>query len=96
VEPEHLVGGDPFDQAVELNQRIAMLNQAVDQRIITQDEANTFSIVHEFFDTYTMEKSISGFATSGGRADALPQVLDALVSAGKISLRQSDTYKGYP
>jgi hypothetical protein len=88
------LGGDPFDQAGEVVQRIEMLTQAVNQGIITQNEANAFSLVNEIMDDFTQVNSFIQYKSSGDKGDVLPQILDALVSAGKISIEQRTAFHG--
>jgi mono/diheme cytochrome c family protein len=92
VQPGSQMGGIPFDQASELAQRNQMLNQAVEDNVIMQNEADAFDLIHKAIDEFTQVEGISGVETSGGRADALPQILDSLVAAGKITIGQKDTF----
>lgn len=92
VQPEDLMGGDPFDPVNELVQRVEMLELGVEQGVITQVEADIFDLVHKAMDQLTVREEIKGFDTLTNRADALPQILDALVIAGDISPEQSDVF----
>lgn len=89
IQQEPKVGGSPFDQEVELAKRAEMLATASRDGILTQEDADTFDLVHTAIDDF----SRSGFEISMGsnseRADALTQILDTLVEDGTIAENQA-------
>ena len=91
VEPGQHMGGVPFDPAQEEAQRAEMLAQAVESSVISDAEADMFDRVHSKMDEYLTSESASGMET-GSRADALPQILQAMVGADLISQDQADTF----
>ena len=68
-----------------------MLSQAVEQGIISQAEADNFDSVHTKMDTFLNTQGVSGLDTSP-RADALPQIMVAMVSAAEINQSQADSF----
>jgi len=91
VQPGEHMGGVPFDPSQEQAHREEMLTQAVEQGVISQTEADLFDQVHRLMDKYLAAESVSGMIT-GPRADALPQILDAMVAMDLIILDQADTF----
>lgn len=91
VQPGQYMGGNPFDTEEEQAQRAEMLREAVDQDVITEAEADLFDQVHSSMDAYLSQESVSGMGT-GSRADALPQILEAMVAAELINRDQADTF----
>ena len=63
----------------------------VEQGVIHQDEADVFNHVHTAIDEYLSKASVSGMG-SGPRADALPQILEAMLKADLIDQDQADTF----
>ena len=91
VQPGQHMGGSPYDPELELAQRAEMLNDAVDQEVITQAEADLFDQVHNALDEYLSQESVSGMGM-GSRADALPQILAAMVAKELVNQDQADTF----
>ena len=84
-------GGQPFDPADEQAQRSTMLAQAVVQGVISQAEADIFDAVHTTMDEFLRTESVSGMGT-GFRADALPQIVSAIVAENLVTQEQADTF----
>lgn len=91
VQPGQHMGGQPFDSTLEEANRVEMLTQAVDQGVITQAEADVFDRVHTAVDEYLVEEGVTGMDT-GPRADALPQILTAMVAGKLVTQEQADTF----
>jgi mono/diheme cytochrome c family protein len=91
VQPGEHMGGQPFDPTAEDAQRAEMLAQAIEQEVITPAEADVFALVHSAMDEYLVVEGISGVDT-GQRADALPQILIAMVAGEKVTQSQADTF----
>lgn len=91
VQPGEHMGGRPFDPAQEQARRAEMLSGAVEQEIITQAEADLFDRMHNIMDEYLSQGIHSGMGASS-RADALPQILEAMVAAALISQDQSNSF----
>ncbi len=91
VQPGQHMGGQPFDSSLEEANRVEMLTQAVNQGVITQAEADVFDSVHANMDNYLVMEGVTGMDT-GPRADALPQILTAMVAGKLVSQEQSDTF----
>jgi mono/diheme cytochrome c family protein len=94
VMPMEHMGGAAFDPEAELEQRTAMLADAVEQDVITQAEADTFAEVHAGVDDHMAEMGDqqNGGHDMGGMDDMLPIMLSELVGGGKITQAQADTF----
>ena len=74
--------------AGEATQRAAMLTQAVEQGVITQDEAQMFEMVHTAIDAVMLDNiSVNGQLT-GNAADAIADLL----ASGAITQAQEDAF----
>ena len=89
VTPQKGMGGAAFDPAVELEKRNEMLANAVEQGIITQAEADDFTLVHTGIDDHMAE---TGDHNMGGMDDMQATILSALVAEGKITQAQADSF----
>ena len=90
IAPDQFVGGDVFSQEAELEARIEMITQAVDQGIITEDEGDTFVNVHLEMDILLAEESSAVF--TGNADDVQIANLNRLVESGVITQAQADTF----
>ena len=88
VTPEHRMGGATFDPAAELEQRSEMLAQAVEQGVVTQEEADAFNEVHGAMD----ERMGDEKPASGTMDEREASMVGELVTAGKISQEQADIF----
>ena len=86
VEPQHNLGGAEFDPAVEQQNRLEMLAEAMKADLIEQVEADTFDIVHTKLDSLMAE---TGLRMQGNN---LPALLAILVERTAISQEQADTF----
>ena len=90
VTPGEHLGGAAYDPDAELVQRAEMLANAVAQEIITQAEADTFSLVHIEIDAHVADM---GDQRMGGMDAILNSMLAALVNEGKISQEQAYSFQ---
>jgi mono/diheme cytochrome c family protein len=90
VTPRRGMGGAAFDPLAETQQRAETLRQAVEQKVITQDEATTFEAVHSALDTYLAANP--GARGAGNGVNRQARMLAALVQAGTITQAQADTF----
>jgi mono/diheme cytochrome c family protein len=91
VMPGGHMGEAALDPEAEQAQRTKMLNGAIVQGVITQAEADTFTLVHAGIDEHMGEM---GDHDMGGMDDMLPTMLSVLVGEGKITQAQADTFVG--
>jgi mono/diheme cytochrome c family protein len=91
VQPGQHMGGSPFDPAQEQAQRTEMLAQAVAQGVIDQAEADTFDEVHTAIDKFLIAQGTRGMDT-GPRADALPQILEMMLSEDLLNQDQVEIF----
>ena len=86
VQPRHNMGGAAFDPAVEQQNRLEMLAEAMKADLIEQAEADTFDIVHTELDSLMAE---TGLRMQGNN---LPALLTILVERAEVSQAQADTF----
>lgn len=91
VQPGENMGGMPFDPQQEQAQRTEMLVLAVEEGVITQVEADVFDRVHTAIDEFLVGEGASGMNT-GPRADALPQILDAMLIRDLVTQEQAEIF----
>ncbi len=89
VMPGQHMGGAAYDPEVEAQQQAEMLADAVEQEILTQEEADTFALVHAAIDEHMAEM---GDHAMGGADEMMTVILSVLVSDGKITQEQSDMF----
>ena len=90
AQPRKGMGGAAYDPATELANRSAMLTKGVEQKIITQAEADTFMAVHAAMDSLLAERpNQSGTGNMQTRQKA---TLAALVEAKTITQEQADNF----
>jgi hypothetical protein len=80
------MGGASFDPAVEQQNRLEMLADAMDAGLIKQAEADNFDLVHTALDSLMAD---TGLRMQGNN---LPALLTILVERGEISQEQADTF----
>jgi mono/diheme cytochrome c family protein len=88
--PQQRMGGERYDPADEAQRLADMLDQAVAQDLITEEQAQTFTRVHDAVDTY--RNANPDFQSGGGMLDIEAQLLSALVSAREITQQDADTF----
>jgi mono/diheme cytochrome c family protein len=86
VEPQHNMGGIAFDPAVEQQNRLEMLAEAMEADLIDQAEADTFDLVHTALDSLMVE---TGLRMQGNN---LPALLAILVERTTVSQAQADSF----
>jgi len=91
VSPRQQMGGEPFDPEREQEQRKEMLKLAVEQKVISQVEADVFDQVHTAMDKYLVREGASGMDT-GPRADALPQILAEMIKVTLVTQENADVF----
>jgi len=88
VMPREQMGGAAYDPAVEAEQQAEMLAMAVDQDVITQDEADTFNLVHDLISVLRDEMNTPG----RGMDEMMDELIDALQSENAITKDQAETF----
>jgi hypothetical protein len=68
-----------------------MLKLAVDQKVVSQAEADIFDMVHTTMDEYLVGEVVSGMDT-GPRADALPQILAVMTESALLTQEQAEVF----
>lgn len=92
VKPASGMGGQAYDPAVQAAQQAEMLKQAVGQGVVTQEEAETFKLVHDAAEQYRIEHP--EIMNGGGNAtEREAAILAALVDANIITQPQADAFK---
>jgi mono/diheme cytochrome c family protein len=86
VEPQHNLGGTAFDPAVEQQNRLEMLAEAMEASLIDQAEADNFDLVHTELDSLMAE---TGLRMQGNN---LPALLAILVERTTVTQTQADTF----
>lgn len=89
VMPESMMGGATFDPEAKVEERAEMLAEAVEQGLITQEEADIFNEVHAAMDELMAD---GGVDVTGGMAARQAAMLAELVSSEKISQTQADAF----
>ena len=89
VSPKQVVGGATFDPEIENAVRAEILAQAVDQNVLSQDEADLFNQVHLEMDRLAASGTFEPDANMNHREEAM---LVELVESGKINQNQADAF----
>lgn len=88
VTPGQMMGGAAYDPEAEAAQQAEMLATAVDQGLITQEEADTFALIHTALEGLMAQME----EMSGNMATMQDELLTELVSTGTITQEQADTF----
>jgi hypothetical protein len=92
VNPAVGMGGEAYDPAVQAAYQAEMLAQAVDQGVVTQEEADTFTLVHDAVEQYRSEHP--EIMNSGKNAtEREATILSALVDENIITQTQADAFQ---
>lgn len=91
VMPRRAMGGMAFDPDQEVAQRQEMLDTAVAQGMISQEEAQTFIVVHQAMDTLMAAGSAEPMR--GNMNEQLAIMLASLTESGKITQDQSESFQ---
>jgi len=86
------MGGEAYDPAVQAAQQAEMLAQAVEQGVVTQEEADIFILVHDAVEQYRTEHP--EIMNSGKNAtEREAAILSALVDGEIITQTQADAFQ---
>ena len=92
VKPASGMGGEMYDPAIQAAQQAEMLAQAVEQGVITQDEADIFQLVHNAVEQYRSEHP--EIIDSGKNVtEREAAILSALVDENIITQTQADAFQ---
>lgn len=92
VNPTVGMGGEAYDPEVQAARQAEILAEAVKQRIVTQEEADLFKLVHDAVEKYRTEHP--EIMNSGGDAtERETAILAALVNETVISQTQADAFQ---
>ena len=91
MQPRQMMGGAAFDPSIQATQQADMLLQAVKQGVISQDEADTFELVHTPLESYLAANrpGMDNLSMDERQAAAL----SALVDAGTITQAEAAEFK---
>lgn len=89
VRPGQMMGGAPFDPQAEAAKHAEMLGQAMEQGVITQAEADTFTAVHAEMEVW---QSANRGSMQGSMGQMQQTILAELVTTGTISQEAADTF----
>lgn len=93
VKPVSGMGGAAYDPQAQAAQQAEILAQAVEQGIVTLDEADTFKLVHDAVEQY--RSAHPEIMNSGGNAtERESAILAALVDGNIITRAQADAFAG--
>ncbi len=92
VTPGQGMGGAAYGPELQEARQAEMLAEAVKQGVITQDEADTFKLVHDALEQYQIDHP--EIRNSGGNAtERETAVLTTLVEADAITQAQADNFR---
>jgi mono/diheme cytochrome c family protein len=93
VNPAVGMGGEAYDPEVQAAHQAEMLAQAVEQGVITQEEADIFKLVHDTVESYRTEHpEILNDGSNATEREAA--ILAALVKENIITQTQADAFTG--
>jgi hypothetical protein len=92
IEPQISMGGARYDPAIQAAQQAEMLAQAVEGKVITQAEADTFLKIHDAIDEYRAANP--GFQNSSDPAEREAAILEELVRRQVISQAEAVAFPG--
>jgi mono/diheme cytochrome c family protein len=88
IMPGEQMGGAVFDPEVEAEQQAEMLASAVEQGIITEDEADTFDVVHDLVSILRDKINTPG----RGMDEMIGELLETLQAENAITQDQAETF----
>lgn len=91
VTPVSGSGGEAYDPKAQAAQQAAILAQAIEQGVITQAEADTFTLVHDAIEAYRIAHP--ELAQVSGMNEREAAIISALVEAGTITQAQADAFR---
>lgn len=89
VTPRQGVGGVTYDPEMEQAQRADMLARAIEQEVITPDEAELFDTVHTAMDELIASGAV---ATSGSMEQMRQTMMTVLAEQGAISQTEAEAF----
>ena len=92
VQPRRHVGGQAMDPNAEAQMHGEMLAAGVAQGIITQEEADLFTLVHDKLEVYREAHVDELRSFMGNPAQMQQAMLKALVESGEITQEQADAF----
>ncbi len=93
VNPAVGMGGEAYDPEVQAAHQVEMLAQAVEQGVVTQEEADIFKLVHDAVEQYRTEHpEILNDGSNATEREAA--ILAALVKENIITQAQADAFTG--
>lgn len=91
VKPGSGMGGVPFDLTAQAMQQAELLAKAVEQKVVTQAEADLFITVHDAMEQYRIEHP--ELVNSGDNAtEREAAILSALVAENIVTQEQADAF----
>jgi len=91
VQPDSVMGGAPFDPTAQAAQQAEILAMAVEQKVVSQVEADLFITVHDAIEQYRIEHP--ELTNSGDNAtDREAAILSALVAENVVTQEQADAF----
>ena len=91
VTPVSGSGGAAYDPETQAAQQAAILAQAIEQGVITQAEADTFTLVHDAIEAYRIaHPELAQVSDTNEREAAM---ISALIEAGTITQAQADAFR---
>jgi len=92
VTPGQGMGGAAYAPEIQAARQAEMLAEAIEQGVISQDEANTFKLAHDVLEQYQVDHP--EIRNSGGNAtERETAVFAALVEANAITQAQADAFR---
>jgi mono/diheme cytochrome c family protein len=91
VNPASGMGGAAYDPAVQAAQQAEILVRAVEQGVVTQEEADTFKLVHDAAEQYRINHP-DVINSDGNAAEREAAILAALVKEQIITHAQADAF----
>ncbi len=88
--PRQGMGGAAFNADVEAEKQAQMLAEAIDQGLISKEEAATFAEAHEMVDAQMVQRRDAG--VSGSMDEMMADVLADLVASGDLTQAQAKTF----
>ncbi|MCG2787370.1 MAG: cytochrome c [Anaerolineae bacterium] len=92
VNPSQGMGGAAYDPEFQAARQTEMLADAVEQGVVTQEEADTFKLVHDALEKYQIEHSEIRNSSSNA-TERETAVLATLVEANAITQVQADAFR---
>ncbi|HKJ40037.1 MAG TPA: cytochrome c [Anaerolineales bacterium] len=91
VKPDSVMGGVPFDPTAQAAKQTELLAKAVEQKVVTQAEADLFITVHDAMEQYRIDHP--ELTNSGDNAtDREAAILSALVAENVVTQEQADAF----